>query len=85
IVKLEKTLAKQTKENSDLLMKIDNLENAFADEVKRVRKGKMTAFDKESCDFGSKATHLENIIAQKTKAFDDVKLELSNRTTKFEA
>nr|GEV82187.1 retrovirus-related Pol polyprotein from transposon TNT 1-94 [Tanacetum cinerariifolium] len=35
IVELEKTLAKQTKENSDLLMNIDNLENAFVDEVKR--------------------------------------------------
>ncbi|GJY68897.1 hypothetical protein Tco_0471879 [Tanacetum coccineum] len=85
IVKLEKTLAKQTKENSDLLIKIDNLENAFADEVKRVTTGKLTAFDKENCDFGSKVTHLEKIIAQKTKDFDNVKLELSNRTAKFEA
>ncbi|GKC76506.1 hypothetical protein Tco_1127280 [Tanacetum coccineum] len=75
---------KQTKENSDLLIKIDNLENAFADEVKRVTTGKLTAFDKENCDFGSKVT-LEKIIAQKTKDFDDVKLELSNRTAKFEA
>ncbi|GJT56358.1 hypothetical protein Tco_0991412 [Tanacetum coccineum] len=85
IVELEKTLAKQTKENSDLLMKIDNLENAFADEVKRVTTGKLNVFDKENCDFVSKVTHLEKIIAQKTKDFDDVKLELSNRTTKFEA
>ncbi|GJW00521.1 putative reverse transcriptase domain-containing protein [Tanacetum coccineum] len=58
--------------------------NAFADEVKRLT-GKLTAFDKENCDFGSKVTHLEKIIAQKTKDFDDVKLELSNRTAKFEA
>ncbi|GJX67776.1 hypothetical protein Tco_0303503 [Tanacetum coccineum] len=85
IVELEKTLAKQTKENSDLLMKIDNLENAFADEVKRVTTGKLNDFDKENCDFGSKVTHLEKIITQKTKDFDDVKLELSNRTAKFEA
>ncbi|GJZ38119.1 hypothetical protein Tco_0584310 [Tanacetum coccineum] len=85
IVELEKTLAKQTKENSDLLIKIDNLENAFADEVKRATMGKLTAFDKDNCDFGSKVTHLEKIIAQKTKDFDDVKLELSNRTAKFEA
>ncbi|GJX26894.1 RNA-directed DNA polymerase, eukaryota [Tanacetum coccineum] len=48
IVELEKTLAKQTKENSVLLMKIDNLENAFADEVKRVTTGKLTAFDEEN-------------------------------------
>ncbi|GJS52383.1 hypothetical protein Tco_0625745 [Tanacetum coccineum] len=82
IVELEKTLGK---ENSDLLMKIDNLENAFADEVKRTRMGKLTAFEKENCDFGSQVTHLEKIIAQKTKDFDDVKLELSNRTAKFKA
>ncbi|GKA83967.1 hypothetical protein Tco_0805562 [Tanacetum coccineum] len=85
IVDLEKTLAKQTKENSDLLMKIDNLENAFTDEVKRLTTGKLNAFDKENCDFGSKVTHLEKFIAQKTKDFDDVKLELSNRRAKFKA
>ncbi|GJV90679.1 hypothetical protein Tco_1538492 [Tanacetum coccineum] len=85
IVELEKNLAKQTKENSDLLMKIYNLENAFAAEVKGVITRKLNVFDKENCDFGSKVTHLEKIIAQKTKDFDDVKLELSNRTDKFEA
>ncbi|GJR21730.1 hypothetical protein Tco_0970257 [Tanacetum coccineum] len=85
IVELQKTLAKQTKENSNLLMKINNLENAFADEVKRATMGKLTAFEKENYDFGSKVTHLEKIIAQKTKDFDDVKLELSNKATKFEA
>ncbi|GKF19551.1 hypothetical protein Tco_0068189, partial [Tanacetum coccineum] len=85
IVELEKTLEKQTKENSDLLMKVDNLENAFADEVKRATMGKLTAFDKDNCVFRSKVTHLEKIIAQKTKDFDDVKLELSNITAKFEA
>ncbi|GJV66961.1 hypothetical protein Tco_1482470 [Tanacetum coccineum] len=85
IAELEKTLAKQTKENFDLLIKIDNLENAFADEVKRATIGKLTIFDKENYDFGSKVTHLEKIISQKTKDFDDVKLELSNKTAKFEA
>ncbi|GKA88926.1 hypothetical protein Tco_0810738 [Tanacetum coccineum] len=58
IDELEKSLAKQIKENSDLLIKIDNLEND---------------------------NHLEKIIAQKSKDFDDVNLELSNRTAKFEA
>ncbi|GJY59219.1 hypothetical protein Tco_0459111 [Tanacetum coccineum] len=66
-------------------MKIDNLENAFTDEVERVTIGKLTTFEKENCVFGSKITHLEKIIAQKTKDFDDVKLELSNKTAKFEA
>ncbi|GJY96787.1 hypothetical protein Tco_0513697, partial [Tanacetum coccineum] len=71
IVQLEKDFAK--------------LENAFADEVKGATTRKLNVFDKENCDFGSKVTHLEKIIAQKTKDFDDVKLELSNRTAKFEA
>ncbi|GJY94289.1 hypothetical protein Tco_0510650 [Tanacetum coccineum] len=62
-----------------------NLEDAFADEVKRATMGKLTAFDKDNCIFGSKVTHLEKIIAQKAKDFDDVKLELSNKTAKFEA
>ncbi|GKB14442.1 hypothetical protein Tco_0848365 [Tanacetum coccineum] len=85
IDELEKSLAKQIKENSDLLIKIDNLENVFADEEKRATLGKLNAFDNENCDFESKVIHLEKIIAQKSKDFDDVNLELSNRTTKFEA
>ncbi|GJR74377.1 hypothetical protein Tco_0086742 [Tanacetum coccineum] len=85
IDELEKSLAKQTKENSDLLMKIDNLENVFVDEEKRTTLGKLNTFDKENCDFESKITHLEKIFAQKSKDFDDVKLELSNKTAKFEA
>ncbi|GJY94721.1 hypothetical protein Tco_0511082 [Tanacetum coccineum] len=59
IDELKKSLAKQTKENSDLLMKIDNLENVFADEEKRATFGKWNAFDKENCDFGSKNTKFE--------------------------
>ncbi|GJT39051.1 hypothetical protein Tco_0938916 [Tanacetum coccineum] len=53
IVKLGKTLAKQTKENSDLFMKIDNLENTFAIELKRETTGNMTHFDEENFVFGS--------------------------------
>ncbi|GJY34012.1 hypothetical protein Tco_0418481 [Tanacetum coccineum] len=85
IDELEKSLAKQIKENSDLLIKIDNLENVFAYEEKRSTLGKLNAFDKENCDFESKVIHLEKIIAQKSKDFDDVNLELSNRTAKFKA
>ncbi|GKC56622.1 hypothetical protein Tco_1084220 [Tanacetum coccineum] len=66
-------------------MKIDNLENALADEEKRVTTGKLTAFDEENCDFGSKVTDLKKIIAQKAKDFDNVKLEFLNRTAKFES
>ncbi|GJZ26059.1 hypothetical protein Tco_0570312 [Tanacetum coccineum] len=58
IDELEKSLAKQIKENSDLLIKIDNLENVFAYEEKRAKLGKLNAFDHESCDFESKVIHL---------------------------
>ncbi|GKD16289.1 hypothetical protein Tco_1205447 [Tanacetum coccineum] len=85
IDELEKSLAKQIKENYDLLIKIDNLENVFADEEKRETLGKLNAFDNENFDFESKVIHLEKIIGQKSKDFDDVNLELSNRTAKFEA
>ncbi|GJX90814.1 hypothetical protein Tco_0344140 [Tanacetum coccineum] len=61
------------------------VKNVFADEEKRTTLGKLNAFDKENRDCGSKVTHLEKIIAQKSKDFDDVKLELSNKTAKFEA
>ncbi|GJZ43518.1 hypothetical protein Tco_0590773 [Tanacetum coccineum] len=85
IDELEKSLEKQIKENSDLLIKIDNLENVFADEENRATLGKLNAFDNENCDFESKVIHLEKIIAQKSKDFDDVNLELSNKIAKFEA
>ncbi|GJU50742.1 hypothetical protein Tco_1220297 [Tanacetum coccineum] len=85
IDELEKSLAKQIKENSDLWIKIDNLENVFAYEEKKATLGKLNAFDNENCDFESKVFHLKKIIAQKSKDFDDVNLELSNRTAKFEA
>ncbi|GJT77446.1 hypothetical protein Tco_1044171 [Tanacetum coccineum] len=68
-----------------MLIKIDNLDNVFADEEKRATLGKLNAFDNEHCDFESKVIHLEKIIAQKSKDFDDVNLELSNRTSKVEA
>ncbi|GJT28083.1 hypothetical protein Tco_0908358 [Tanacetum coccineum] len=85
IDELKKSLAKQIKENFDLLIKIDNLENVFADEGKKATLGKLNAFDNENCDFESKVIHLEKIISQKSKDFDEVNLELSNRTAKFEA
>ncbi|GKA22100.1 hypothetical protein Tco_0708062 [Tanacetum coccineum] len=72
IDELKKSLAKQIKENFDLLIKIDNLENVFADEGKKATLGKLNAFDNENCDFESKVIHLEKIIAQKSKDFDEV-------------
>ncbi|GJX94295.1 hypothetical protein Tco_0348881 [Tanacetum coccineum] len=75
IIELEKALAKQTKENSDLSMKIDNLEYAFAFELKKKTTDRMTAFEEEKRIFVSKITHLEQIIAQQRNDFENAKIE----------
>ncbi|GJV73048.1 hypothetical protein Tco_1493043 [Tanacetum coccineum] len=67
IDELEKSLTKQIKENSDLLIKIDNLENVFADEEKRATLVKLNAFDNESYDFESKVIHLEKTLLKSQK------------------
>ncbi|GJU83074.1 hypothetical protein Tco_1285439 [Tanacetum coccineum] len=41
--------------------------------------------DNAKCEFQTKFVELEKVLTQQTKDFDDVKLELSNRTAKFEA
>ncbi|GJQ92765.1 hypothetical protein Tco_0003904 [Tanacetum coccineum] len=41
--------------------------------------------DNAKCEFQTKFVELEKVLTQQTKDFNDVKLELSNRTTKFEA
>ncbi|GKF35248.1 hypothetical protein Tco_0108448, partial [Tanacetum coccineum] len=41
--------------------------------------------DNAKCEFQTKFIELENVLIQQTKDFDDVNLELSNRTAKFEA
>ncbi|GKB97884.1 hypothetical protein Tco_0984021 [Tanacetum coccineum] len=40
--------------------------------------------DNAKCEFQTKFVELEKVLTQQTKDFNDVKLELSNRTTKFE-
>ncbi|GJU71439.1 hypothetical protein Tco_1262844 [Tanacetum coccineum] len=41
--------------------------------------------DNAKCEFLTKLVKLEKVLTQQTKDFNDVKLELSNRTAKFEA
>ncbi|GJU08544.1 hypothetical protein Tco_1124974 [Tanacetum coccineum] len=41
--------------------------------------------DNAKCEFLTKFVELEKVLTQQTKDFNDVKLELSNRTAKFEA
>ncbi|GJV83496.1 reverse transcriptase [Tanacetum coccineum] len=45
----------------------------------------MKKCENAKCELQTKIVGLENVLTQQTKYFDDVKLELSNRTTKFEA
>ncbi|GJV08817.1 hypothetical protein Tco_1346473 [Tanacetum coccineum] len=78
IVELEKTLVKQTKENSDLLMKIDNLENAFPDEEKRATIEKLTDFDKDNCDFGLKVDDSKAEKDQFLKEIVHLRTQLEN-------
>ncbi|GKA27419.1 hypothetical protein Tco_0713587, partial [Tanacetum coccineum] len=70
IDELEKSLAKQIKENSDLLIKIDNLENVFADEEKRATLGKLNAFDNEIVILNQRTAKFEAYFEEleKTKA-----------------
>ncbi|GJV27532.1 hypothetical protein Tco_1383980 [Tanacetum coccineum] len=41
--------------------------------------------DNAKCELQTKIVELEKVLTQQTKDFNDVKLELSNRTAKFEA
>ncbi|GKD48707.1 hypothetical protein Tco_1277683 [Tanacetum coccineum] len=41
--------------------------------------------ENEKCELQTKIVELEKVLIQKTKDYDDVKLELSNRIAKFEA
>ncbi|GJW74051.1 hypothetical protein Tco_0133421 [Tanacetum coccineum] len=59
-----------------------------------ITKSNISKLEKESgenicenakCELQTKIVELEKVLTQKTKDFDNVKLELSNRTAKFEA
>ncbi|GKD05894.1 hypothetical protein Tco_1180868, partial [Tanacetum coccineum] len=41
--------------------------------------------DNAKCEFQTKFVELEKVLTQQSKDFDDVKLESSNKTAKFEA
>ncbi|GJW28255.1 hypothetical protein Tco_0045130 [Tanacetum coccineum] len=81
------SLKKLQKENANFLASLQ-IENAH---LKQTYKD---LFDSElgenicenaKCELKTKIIKLEKVLTQKTKDFDDVKLELSNRTTKFKA
>ncbi|GJZ24187.1 hypothetical protein Tco_0561646 [Tanacetum coccineum] len=71
IDELEKSLAKQIKENFDLLIKIDNFDNVFADEEKRATLGKLNAFDMKIMILNQR-TQLENLKGKRVETkFDN--------------
>ncbi|GJW51272.1 hypothetical protein Tco_0092623 [Tanacetum coccineum] len=45
---------------------------------------KVKCFDEEKKAFETKISKLEKVLAQQVKDFDDVKIELSRKTNKFE-
>ncbi|GJW61155.1 hypothetical protein Tco_0110490 [Tanacetum coccineum] len=78
IDELEKSLAKQIKEKSELLIKIDNLENVFADKEKRATLGKLNAFDNENCDFESKVDDSKAEKDRFLKEINHLRTQLEN-------
>ncbi|GJY21293.1 hypothetical protein Tco_0393859 [Tanacetum coccineum] len=75
---LEKSLAKQIKENYDLLIKIDNLKNVFADEEKKATLRKLNAFDNENCDFESKVDDSKAEKDRFLKEINHLRTQLEN-------
>ncbi|GJY74750.1 hypothetical protein Tco_0479181, partial [Tanacetum coccineum] len=78
IVELEKALAKRTKENSDLSMKIDNLEYDFAFELTRATTERMTAFEEEK-----RIVEQEKTLAKQTKENSDLLMKINNLENAF--
>ncbi|GJS82828.1 hypothetical protein Tco_0749369 [Tanacetum coccineum] len=58
--------------------------NPSVEELYKEMGDKMKRFDEEKKVFETKISMLENVLAQRVKDFDDVKIELSRRTDKFE-
>ncbi|GJX71069.1 hypothetical protein Tco_0308240 [Tanacetum coccineum] len=84
---LEATLAKDVKNLVITSCKDDSSSSSIAE-------SHISELEKESgenncenakCELRTNIVELEKVLTQKTKDFEDVKLELSNRTAKFEA
>ncbi|GJU60958.1 hypothetical protein Tco_1238724 [Tanacetum coccineum] len=70
-----------------ILDKDDSSPNSFAEiNIYELEKeSRENICENEKCKLQIKIVKLEKVLSQQTKDFDDVKLELSKRTTKFEA
>ncbi|GKA49059.1 hypothetical protein Tco_0742017 [Tanacetum coccineum] len=88
-IELEYRVASLIKENEHLKLTYKNL----FDSIKKSRldiselnmESRENVCDNAKCEFLTKFVELEKVLTQQTKDFNDVKLELSNRTAKFEA
>ncbi|GJY15171.1 hypothetical protein Tco_0385593 [Tanacetum coccineum] len=83
-LQIENAYLKQTYKDLFESVQRSRVETYECDEVK-VKESGDNICDNAECEFQTMFVELENVLTQQTKDFDDVKLELSNRTAKFEA
>ncbi|GJR60397.1 hypothetical protein Tco_1502559 [Tanacetum coccineum] len=95
-IELEYCVASLIKENEHLKLTYKNLFDLIKKsrvqtktsnlDISELNKGSVeNVCDNAKCELQTKIVELEKVLTQQTKDFNDVKLELSNRTTKFEA
>ncbi|GJS43657.1 hypothetical protein Tco_0568700 [Tanacetum coccineum] len=87
-IELEHRVSSLIKENEHLKLLITFLEKKIplqAQLMNLKRNRGENICDNAKCEFQTKFVELKKVLTQQTKDFDDVKLELSNRTAKFEA
>ncbi|GJX45276.1 hypothetical protein Tco_0261952 [Tanacetum coccineum] len=72
-----------------ILGKVDSSPSSIGEsnisEFEKESREKKNLCENAKCELQTKIVELEKVLIQQTKDFDDVKLELSNRMTKFEA
>ncbi|GJZ39570.1 hypothetical protein Tco_0586133 [Tanacetum coccineum] len=69
----------------NILEKIEFFKNKQLDISELNMGSRENVCDNAKCELQTKIVELEKVLTQQTKDFNDVKLELSNRTAKFEA
>ncbi|GJU55291.1 hypothetical protein Tco_1229005 [Tanacetum coccineum] len=85
--RLKKTIAQFQKDFSKLEAQNDSsLSLIVESHISELEKeSEDNIYENAKCDLQTKIVKLGKVLTQQTKDFDDVKLELSNRTVKFEA
>ncbi|GJY34689.1 hypothetical protein Tco_0419158 [Tanacetum coccineum] len=79
-------ISKESKDVSNECKTADTFCNDACDVTQELSKRiEENICENAKCEFQTKIVELEKVLTQKTKDFDDVKLELSNKTAKFEA